>query len=538
MNRNETPEEGMTMIDSKLRRPRLQLLCASLVAVAQLLTGAVANAAVAVPVLVFQGAWTSSTLYSPGAVVTYNGQSYISLALNKAVAPNSNANDWSLLDAAGATGAQGPQGPQGIPGPTGATGPQGPVGPAGATGATGPAGPAGPAGTPGAKGATGATGPQGPAGLTGATGPQGPAGPAGSGVTLYGENTSAGVGALQSYYRTGAHSAENIPFGFNTAFGYNALSSPTVGEGNTAVGDQALAANTYGGGNSAFGRFAMFQNTTGGGNLGIGTAALYQLQSGSDNTAIGGDALSGTTTGNNNVAVGGGAGMNNIVGSDNIDIANYGDDESSTIRIGTSGTQTRAVIAGIYGTATGGTGAAVVVDVNGQLGTVSSSRRYKEDIQIMGEASDRLLQLRPVTFHYKKADAAGEKPLQFGLIAEEVAAVMPELVVNNKDGQPETVAYHLLPALLLNELQKEHRLNLEQTAQLGAQRERILAQQRQIDEQKSQLVSMQRKTAEIDDVKAKLQDLQRLAILLARTRVDDAAQATRVSQRAVAPQAQ
>ena len=134
--------------------------------------------------------------------------------------------------------------------------------------------------------------------------------------------------------------------------------------------------------------------------------------------------------------------------------------EAHTLRIGYgTGTatfeQTRAFISGIRGTTTGNAGAvAVLIDSNGQLGTVSSSRRYKEDIADMAEVSHRLLELRPVTFRFKKAFADGEKPIQFGLIAEEVAEVFPELVVYNDEGQPETVKYHLLSTMLLNELQR------------------------------------------------------------------------------------
>jgi hypothetical protein len=152
-------------------------------------------------------------------------------------------------------------------------------------------------------------------------------------------------------------------------------------------------------------------------------------------------------------------------------------------------------VAGIYGVATGAAGTAVVVDANGQLGTVSSSIRYKEDVQPMDGASERLLQLRPVTFRYKKPTAAGEKPVQYGLIAEEVALVFPELVVRDKNGQPETVAYHLLASLLLNELQKDHA---------------------RLDEQKQQIALLQAQAAEVDSLKAKLADLERLTALLAR----------------------
>ena len=109
---------------------------------------------------------------------------------------------------------------------------------------------------------------------------------------------------------------------------------------------------------------------------------------------------------------------------------------------------------------------AVLIDSAGQLGTISSSRRFKEDIQDMGEMSRRLLRLRPVTFRYKQASADGSKPLQYGLIAEEVAEVFPELVAYDKDGQPTTVFYHIMPSLLLNELQ-------QQQSQIAAQQERI-----------------------------------------------------------------
>ena len=140
----------------------------------------------------------------------------------------------------------------------------------------------------------------------------------------------------------------------------------------------------------------------------------------------------------------------------NIAIGNRGvAGEASTIRIGDS-LQTRTFIAGIFGIVTGVNDAAtVVIDSNGQLGTISSSRRYKEEIHDMAAASERLLSLRPVTFRYKKAFEGGDKPMQFGLIAEEVAEVFPELVVYNDDGTPEAVKYRLLSTLLLNELQKQ-----------------------------------------------------------------------------------
>jgi hypothetical protein len=140
-------------------------------------------------------------------------------------------------------------------------------------------------------------------------------------------------------------------------------------------------------------------------------------------------------------------------------------EETHTIRIGLI--QTRAFIAGIRGTTTGiADGISVVIDSNGQLGTVSSSRRYKEDIDDMGLASERLLQLRPVTFRYKEPYENNEKRLQYGLIAEEVAEVLPELVVYDEDNQPETVKYRLLSTLLLNELQNQDQTLKDQGRQL------------------------------------------------------------------------
>ena len=175
---------------------------------------------------------------------------------------------------------------------------------------------------------------------------------------------------------------------------------------------------------------------------------------------MGNQALYSNTTGNNNAAFGNYAGGNLTTGNGNIDIGSFGvAGEDHTIRIGGGvSAQTKTFIVGIRGVTTGVNNAiAVVIDSNGQLGTVSSSRRYKEDIADMGDASARLLALRPVTFRYRKPYSNGEKPVQFGLIAEEVAETFPELAVFNEQGQPETVKYQDLAPLLLNEVQNEHR---------------------------------------------------------------------------------
>ena len=150
--------------------------------------------------------------------------------------------------------------------------------------------------------------------------------------------------------------------------------------------------------------------------------------------------------------------------------------------LGKVGTQTMTFIAGVRGITTANFDAIpVVIDSTGQLGTVSSSRRFKEDIHDMADASRRLLGLRPVTFRYTQAYINGAKPIQYGLIAEEVADVFPELAVRGADGQVETVHYETLNVLLLNELQRQVRLNEQQEHVNDAQQRRIDQQQLRID---------------------------------------------------------
>jgi hypothetical protein len=153
---------------------------------------------------------------------------------------------------------------------------------------------------------------------------------------------------------------------------------------------------------------------------------------------------------------------------------------------GTTSTQSAAYIAGIYGVKTATAGTAVFIDSSGQLGTVSSSIRYKEDIQPMASASERLLKLRPVQFRYKKADASGEKPIQYGLIAEEVAEVYPELVVRDATtGGIDGVRYEELAPMLLNELQ-------QQQSKMTAQAERIAAQDKHIAAQTAAIFELKK----------------------------------------------
>lgn len=239
-------------------------------------------------------------------------------------------------------------------------------------------------------------------------------------------------------------------------------------ESNTAVGIGALGFNTTGSDNTAFGAGALSANTTGHGNAAFGVA-LHDNTTGGANTALGDLALQNNTTGSGNIAIGSGAayfvsGSN----SNNIHIASQGaSTDNNTVRIGTPGTQTSFFAAGVRGVTTGNNDAIpVVIDSKGQLGTVSSSRRFKEDIQDMGEASRKLLQLRPVTFRYQKPFNDGSTPIQYGLIAEEVAQVFPDLVARSADGQVETVKYQVLDSLLLNEVQR-------QEAEIRALKERL-----------------------------------------------------------------
>ena len=300
--------------------------------------------------------------------------------------------------------------------------------------------------------------------------------------TIGSYNTAVGSAAL----------AENTVGEANTALGHNALIFNTTGYDNTAVGRAALEANTYGYRNTAIGAGALQSNTIGIRNIALGYSALKTNQinsqntavgynalrdsTGPDNTAIGHYALRQNTTGGTNVAVGYRAGFNISTGGDNIMIANEGTAaDTGIIRFGTPPLQSATYIAGIRGVTTGNMNAiTVLIDSAGQLGTASSSRRDKEDILDMGGASSKLFELRPVTFRYKKASVSGEKPLRYGLIAEEVLEVFPELVAFDEEGQSETVLYRLLTPMLLNELQKQQRLNEEQNEQLARLRGRLV----------------------------------------------------------------
>jgi uncharacterized coiled-coil protein SlyX len=255
----------------------------------------------------------------------------------------------------------------------------------------------------------------------------------------------------------------------NTAIGSIALSMNTTGSRNTATGWQALYFNTTGSFNTANGGAAVASNTAGSFNTGIGTSALLNNTTGNNNTAVGNSALFSNTTGSGNIALGDAAGTKIITGSNNIDIGNPGTHtDSSRIRIGTPGIQTKTFMAGISG-ATVPDGVGVIVGSNGQLGTIVSSARFKEAIQPMDKASEAILALKPVTFHYKH-ELDPESIQQFGLVAEEVEKVNPDLVARDEQGKPYTVRYEAVNAMLLNEFLKEHR-KVEAQAHMNQEQE-------------------------------------------------------------------
>ena len=287
-------------------------------------------------------------------------------------------------------------------------------------------------------------------------------------------NTATGFQALFS--NTTGH--------FNTANGVFALFRNTTGFENTAIGHGALELNTTGSQNTANGIFALFLNTTGYDNTATGFSALANNTTGKNNTADGMDALKNNTTGNNNIALGFEAGNKLFTGSNNIYIGSHGDfSQSRTIRIGDPSTHERTAIAGISGV-TVAAGVGVIVDASGQLGTVVSSSRFKEGIKPMEEASEAILALKPVTFRYKhNLDPVGIP--QFGLVAEDVEKVNPDLVARDDEGKPYTVRYEAVNAMLLNEFLKEHRKTQELEATIAKQQKDFQAtathQQKQIE---------------------------------------------------------
>ena len=337
-------------------------------------------------------------------------------------------------------------------------------------------------------------------------------------------STGYGIG-LDKVLTTGDYNDENVFLGvraglnnvvgagrLNTFSGWDAGGANTTGNKNTFLGHTAGATNSVGARNTFLGAGAGESNTTGSNNVFSGYAAgpssisgdgnvfdgvssglnnsigAYNAfvgfqagetnTTGSNNTYVGTDAGDQNNTGSFNVSIVYYAGTNNTGGSDNIYIGNAGANESDTIRIGTNQSQV-TYIAGIYNTSNF-FGVPVNVDSSGKLGIGLSSRRFKEQIRDMGDSTNALMKLRPVTFLYKPEYDKGPRTLQYGLIAEEVAEVYPELVAFGEDGKPYTVKYQYLATMLLNEVQKQqHRAE--------AEAEVIKAQQQEIDGLKTQL---------------------------------------------------
>ena len=285
------------------------------------------------------------------------------------------------------------------------------------------------------------------------------------------DNTAVGTAAL-------LNNANGI---VNTAVGSGALRDNTDGNFNTAVGQQALFGNISGQENTAIGFVALANHPTGNFNTAVGTSALLNTTAG-QNTAVGAHALQTNDTGNSNTAVGNGA-LVSSTGSGNIALGQNAGGSVTTASnvtcIGTSGANVDNTtwISHVFGVTTqSGMTAPVIVSNTGQLGTVSSSRRFKHDIRPMEKTSEAILGLKPVTFHYKSDET---NTPQFGLIAEEVAAVNPDLVMPDENGNIYSVRYDQVNAMLLNEFLKEHRKveKLEATvADLAEQLQKITAQ--------------------------------------------------------------
>jgi hypothetical protein len=297
------------------------------------------------------------------------------------------------------------------------------------------------------------------------------------------DNTAVGWGAL-------AFNASSDGVN-NTAVGSQALLNNVEGFDNTAVGFQALR-NTTTSNNTAVGSRALASNTGGDGNIAVGSLALFNSVSGFSNVAVGSGALQLSETGFSNIALGNGAGFLIEGGSGNIDIGNIGSATDGTepfsgvIRIGTNTVQTTTFIAGISGVNQGSPTAVFINTTTGQLGTTppASSRRFKKEIKAMDKISEAILAFKPVTFHYR-SDIQGTP--QFGLIAEEVAAVNPDLVMRDEKGEIYTVRYEAVNAMLLNEFLKEHRKNEKQEKTIAELKSGMTALAATVKEQASQI---------------------------------------------------
>ncbi len=320
-------------------------------------------------------------------------------------------------------------------------------------------------------------------------------------ITLEGlQNTAVGTAALL-FNTTGSNNTalgvlaleNNDSGGTNTAVGYRAMESNTEGDLNTGVGGSALANNTAGARNTALGFTALFLNTTGSQNTAVGQNA-GRFITGDGNTALGDQAGRNITSGTNNICIGRDAGFGFTTTDSSIAIGLAGE----------NGPSPRCYIGNIRGvTVANADGINVIIDSDGQLGTSNSSRRFKKDIKPMEQASEAILALKPVTFHYKNTDTkkAGDTP-QFGLIAEDVAEVNPDLVVYEDHGQPLSVRYEAVNAMLLNEFLKGHKAFAEQQRKVENQESRIQQQKATITRLQKQVEAL---TAGLQKLSAQLE---------------------------------
>jgi len=296
----------------------------------------------------------------------------------------------------------------------------------------------------------------------------------------------------------GYHALFNNTAGLsNTAAGQLALSGNTAGNSNTAVGSGALVANTIGSDNTAIGFVTLSANITGSSNAALGYGALDNNIDGNSNTATGAFALQDNTTGANNTAVGDGALLHNTTGNQNVALGFAAGEDATTgdynvyigaSMLGVAAETNHTYIRNINTTSVsgGGTDTVTINLTTGLLGHLSSSRRYKDDIKPMDRASEALYLLKPVSYRYKKEIDSTQSPA-FGLIAEEVADVNSALVACNSEGQPESVHYEMVNAMLLNEFLKEHRKNDEQQKQIDVLTAQLKEQAAQIQRVSAQL---------------------------------------------------
>jgi hypothetical protein len=297
-------------------------------------------------------------------------------------------------------------------------------------------------------------------------------------------NTAVGDLALQNNDSSG-----NALANANTAVGASALQANTDGDSDNAVGFAALVNNTIGVQNNAMGAFALNNNIDGASNTALGDSAFFDNVDGSFNTVLGW-AAGGLVEGSDNIYIGATSGLPG------------GGSENGSIRIGDPVFINGTWIAGIFG-ATAPAGIPVVVSATGKLGTVVSSARFKDDIKPMNKASEAIFALNPVTFHYKKQIDANGTP-QFGLVAEQVAKVNPDLVVLDRDGKPYTVRYEAVNAMMLNEFLKEHRTVQDLKVTAEKQQTTIALQESQI---KALTASLREQATQIQKVSAQLETI-------------------------------